>query len=136
MNEKGAVPDWIGTFLPLVGAVFNRHRDVVVWLLSRGADPNGDEVMYYGARNSTAAILQLLIDAGGDVNRSSGGRPPLFSAVWNNSEDKVRVLLAQPALDVAVRYDGKVPEQFARYWDRHALADVIAQEVSGWRFLV
>ena len=41
---------------------------MVVWLLTHGADPNGDRVMWNGAFYRTAATLQLLIDAGGDVN--------------------------------------------------------------------
>ena len=53
---------------------------MALWLLSHGADPNGDEVMYYDASNSTACILRLLIDAGGDVNRESFRYPPLVSA--------------------------------------------------------
>ena len=131
VNESGQIP-WSGTDLPLRAAVWQKHHDVVVWLLSHGADPNGDCVMYCGAGYSTAAMLQLLIDAGGDVNRESGGQPPLFYAVEGlNSEDNVRVLLAQPALDFTIKWDGKTPEQDARHWGRPAVADMIAQEVSG-----
>ena len=113
-------------------AVFRQQHDVVVWLLSRGADPNGDQVMYDGAYRSTAGILQLLIDAGGDVNRKSCGERPLFPAARGvNSEDNVRVLLAQPSLDLTLTYYGKAPEQYVRDWGRPALADMIAEEVSG-----
>ena len=103
---------------------------MVVWLLSHGADVNGDRLMYYGAYYSTAAMLQLLIDAGGDVNRKSVGQPPLFWAV-GYSEDKVRVLLAQPSLDLTIKHDGKTPERYALGWDRPALAEMVTQEVSG-----
>ena len=131
VNEKGWAP-WGGKPLALEAAAFRRHHDVVVWLLSHGADPNGDAVMWYGTYYSTAAILQLLIDAGGDVNRESCGQPPLFTAVrGNNSEDKVRVLLAQPSLDFTIKHKGKTPEQYARDYPRPAVADMIAQEVSG-----
>ena len=117
--------------LPLEAAVDNKHHDVVVWLLSHGADSNGDNVMYFGARHSTAAILQLLIDAGGDVNRGSSNALPLFSAVEGyHGEDRVRVLLAQPSLDLTIKYGGKIPEQVARDQGTPALADMIAQEVS------
>ena len=111
--------------------MYRQHLDVVVWLLSHGADPNGDNVMYHGARDSAASILQLLIDAGGDVNRSSVGRPPLFTAmVGDNVDDNVRVLLAQPCLGLTITYSGETPEQYARYIGKPALADMIAQEVS------
>ena len=73
----------------------------------------------------------LLIDAGGDVNRESGGWPPLFAAVLFNEPDNVRVLLAQPSLDFTIKFEGKTPEQYARDKGRPALEDMIAQEVSG-----
>ena len=130
VNRAGLAPG-CGTALPLCAAVASKHSDVVRWLLSRGANPNGDEVMGYGAYMSTTVILKLLIDAGGDVNRDSWGRPPLFWAMISQSEDKVRVLLAQPSLDFTVTYVGKTPEQYAREEGKPALADAIAQEVSG-----
>ena len=112
----------------------NCHREVVVWLLSHGADPGADGVMYHGTTSTTADILQLLIDAGSDVNRNSGGWPPLVSALWGfNRKDNVQVLLAQPSLDIAIKYEGKTPEAYARDNGKSALADVIAQEVSGGR---
>ena len=131
VNEKGKTPGWRFWGLPLAAAVWKQHHDVVVWLLCHGADPNGDVVMFYGAFNSTAAILQLLIDAGGDVNRESGGVPPLSAVPGRNSEDKVRVLLAQPSLDLTITYNGKTPEQHARDCGRPAVAAMIAREVSG-----
>ena len=136
VHEEGTASG-VGSALPLAAAVFTKHNDVVVWLLSHGADPNGDRVMTYGARYTSAAILQLLIDAGGDVNRKSGGELPLFTAVeYIKSEDRVRVLLAQPALNLTVKCDRKTPEQWARDNHTPALADMIAQEVSGkgWPF--
>ena len=135
VNEKGEVARWYGKVLPLVAAVFDTHHDVVVWLLSHGADPNGDDVMACGTSTSTAAILQLLMDVGGDVNRESGGPPPLFWAVdSDNSNDSVRVLLAQPWLDYAIKFEGKSPEQYARARGKPAVADMIAHEVSGnWK---
>ena len=124
MHEEGS-----SRLLPLAAAVITGHHDVVVWLLSRGADPNGDWVMWSCACNSTAAILQLLIDAGGDVNRESGGDLPLFSAA--GSADRVHVVLAQPCLDVSVTFHGQTLEQYARGPGFPMLADMIAQEVSG-----
>ena len=138
VNEKVKTPGVLGVAVfPLATAVRWKQHDVVVWLLSHGADPNGDGVMASGAYKSTAAFLQLLVDAGGDVNRESGGQPPLFGAVDGyNSEDKVRVVLAQPSLDCTITCYGKTPEQYARDCARPALADMIAQEVSGNRLPV
>ena len=134
VNEMGRAEGLYGAVLPLRAAVYSKRLEVVVWLLSVGADPNGDKVLYYCTRFSTAGILQLLIDAGGDVNRASWGRPPLIWAVQGtDSEDKVRVLLAQPSLDLTVTYKGKTPEQYARDEGRPAVADMIAREVSRCR---
>ena len=130
VNEKGV--GWGRTpVFPLRAALARQQDDVVVWLLSHGADPNTDEVMFHGAWYSAAAMLQLLIDAGGDVNRESYEELPLFCAVLDNREDKVRVLLAQPSLDCTIACDGKTAEQYARDTGKPALADMIAQEVSG-----
>ena len=122
----------MGKVLLLAVAVDRKHHDEVVWLLSHGADPNGDNVMFGCVLWSTTDILQLLIDAGGDVNRESYGEPPVFPVVRSDgSEEKMRVLLAQPSLDFTIKCDGKTPEQYARDLDEPALADMIAQEVSG-----
>ena len=102
---------------PLAAAVRGEHYSLVLHLLSLDADPNGDEVMGWAAWNSTPAILQLLIDAGGDVNRASGGRLPVFvamSTVFGSSRfagaraeppvtAQLRVLLDQPSLDLSAR---------------------------------
>ena len=133
VNEEGE-DEYGGKQLPLAAAAAVNNYDVVVWLLSHGADPNGDVVMLNGAADSTAAMLQLLIDAGGDVNRESDEVPPLFGAIdgyYNDSEANVRVLLAQPSLDLSIKYEGKTPEQYACDMRRPVLANMIAQEVSG-----
>ena len=92
--------------------------------------------MSLGAYNSTTAILRLLIDAGGDVNRrDSDGEPPLFPAIYcenvDDSEDKVHMLLTQPSLDVSIKFEGRTAKQHAYYHDRPHLAEMIAHEVSG-----
>ena len=131
VNEKGVAPGW-GTGLPLAAAVNRKHHDVVVWLLSHDADPNGYGVMWYGAIDSGASIFQLLIDAGGDVNRECWGQPPLFTAAWgDNCEVNVRVLLAQPSLDLTIKFEGRTPEEYARDDCIPGQTDLVAPEVSG-----
>ena len=121
-------------WFPLAEAVAQRHHDVVVWLLSLGADPNGHAVLWYGAYYSTGAILQLLVDAGGDVNQITWGEPLLFAEVRDNKQDYMRLLLAQPSLDLTVTGFCETPEQYAHR--KPALAAMIAQEVSGRRPVV
>ena len=131
VNEEGKGP-W-GAASPLVSAIACQHWDVAVWLLSHGADPNGDYVIHYCVCESSFDILQLVIDAGGDVNRDSGDQPPLFWAISWNVEDAARVLLAQPALDLSVTYGGQALEQHARDRRSLAVAELITQEVSETR---
>ena len=137
VNEKGKPPSyirgWSSTWLPLKAAVVNDHLDVVVWLLSHGGDPNGDAVMSCAARDSTTDILQLLIDAGGDVNRRSDRELPLFAALYGQREDNFPVLLAQPSLDLTVTNDGRTPEQYAFTYGSFDLVMDVWREVSyGW----
>ena len=114
--------------LPLHVAVEKKHRDVVILLLQHGADPNAADVMYAAARYSTPEVLQLLIDAGGCVNRESHSRPPVF---WVKDDANAAVLLGQPLLDLAVTFEGKTPEQCARSHGTASVAALIEAEVGG-----
>ena len=106
-----------------------RHFDVVVLLLAHGADPNGDEVMWVGAGLSTPEILQLLIDAGGDLHWESHGVPPLFKAIQRGNTEAVVLLLAQPLLELSTTWQDWVAAKYARNRDEDAIAALIVQEV-------
>ena len=129
VSRPGCTDD---TVLPLTLAVIGGFYDIVVCLLSHGADPNGDGVMYNGVDDSTTAILHLLIDAGGDVNRESWGELPLVLPVKTLNKPGLRVLLATPSLNLDVAQDGKAPEDRVRnrYSLMDELADLIVEEVS------
>jgi len=130
VNDKARPLGWVVSMVPLCAAVYRRHVSVVIMLLYHGADPNGDEVMWWGALTAPE-ILQLLIDAGGDVNRNSAGRPPLFTAARTFCGDAtVRVLLRHPSLDLTAKHFCKTAEQFARDNHSTALADMIAHEAA------
>ena len=128
VNEIGQHP--CGTpFTPLAAALVNTRFDVALWLLSQGADPNGENVMYFGISFGTLGIVQLLIDAGGDANRF-GGEHSLLHAAIGKGGDFVQVLLAQPTVDLTIKYRYTSPERYARMMNKLAIADSIAQEVS------
>ena len=130
MNERGKAPGCPFARRPLTVAVYSEHHDVAVWLLSHGADPNRESVMYYSACRSATAMLQLLIDAGGAINPpGSRGWPQLLTAGFKDRDDNVRLLLAQPSLDLTIIVDNKTLEQCARDSDKPALADMIGLEV-------
>ena len=50
VNEEGDAPGWFDSIPPLEAAVYREQHDVVVWLLSHGADPNRDNVVPVGAQ--------------------------------------------------------------------------------------
>ena len=131
VNDEGRAPGW-DSILPLYAALVQQHRDIVVWLLcGHGADPNGTDVMYFGAKWGTAVILQVLIDAGGDVNQACYGEPLLFVSISNTCYDSVHVLLGQPLLDCATTDSrSRTPEMYARYNGKRVVARRIAEEVS------
>ena len=121
-------------------AVVRKRRELVAALLAAGADANVKSdyhdrtSVWRGAVNSTADILQLLIDGGGSVNEAdSHVESPLIALVRNNNGDaaaRLGVLLAQPELDLDAKYQGRTAEERAVEWRRPELAAAIAAEVS------
>ena len=132
--------------------------DVVAYLISRGGNANANDVMYYGVQYGDYEILQLLINGGGDINRTSGGELPLFTAIrlgtslstgtagttagtgtastsgYRMSEDvgqkQVAVLLSQPELNLLLTdAAGKTAEQLATTLGKRNVAALIRAEV-------
>jgi ankyrin repeat protein len=120
----------------LHNAVIYRRRELVVALLAAGADANvkdGATCVWKGACSSTADILQLLINGGGNVNEADAdeGQTPLIALVlWNKGDAPVRlqVLLTCPQLDLDAKYDGKTGEEWAVSNGHPELAAAIAEE--------
>jgi hypothetical protein len=106
-------------------------------LLTTGADPNvkdnlGTTSVWEGAADSTADILQLLIDSGGSVNEANDfGMTPLIVLVSYNYPDapaRLQVLLATPELDLDAACEGKMVEEWAVRRGHTEFAAVIAEE--------
>jgi ankyrin repeat protein len=121
----------------LHNAVFFSRRMLVVALLAAGADANvtnrhGVTSAWWGAINSTADILQLLLDGGGSVNEPrNDGCTPLIALVKNNYGDaaaRLQVLLAYPELDLDAKYRGRTAEEWAVDRGHSQLAVAIAEE--------
>lgn len=73
---------------PLIQAAAHGNADMVLWLLVHGADINAvdksqDNALIAAAKNDRAAVIQLLLDAGMDINSFSGdkGLTPLTIAI-------------------------------------------------------
>jgi ankyrin repeat protein len=86
----------------LMKAVVNRRREVTMFLLAKGADPNSrdDEggTAIIDAASSSPAMVRLLLDAGADVNAQDirGETALLLAAYWGNDES-VRILIESGA---------------------------------------
>ncbi len=118
-------------------AVRFERRELVVALLAAGADANvknryGETSVWKGAFESTADILQLVINGGGNVNEPNNyGEAPLIAVgLWNkgNAPGRLQVLLACPELDLDATYQCKTAEQWAATADYPELVVAIAQE--------
>jgi ankyrin repeat protein len=117
-------------------AVAWKDYELVVPLLAAGADPNVKDawdstLVWWGAAESTADILQLLIDGGGSVNEPDKfGQTPLIALLrWNYGDAAaLKVLLACPDLDLDAQYNGKMAEEWATAEGKLTLALAIAEE--------
>ncbi len=127
---------WHG-YAALHFAVQCERRELVVALLAAGADANvqndrGATSVWWGALQSTADILQLLIDGGGSVNNVDNfGRTPLIALVMYKYGDvpaRLQVLLACADLDLDAEYDGKTAEEWATMIGKCGLEVMIADE--------
>jgi ankyrin repeat protein len=108
-----------------------------VALLAAGADANvkdksGETSVWWAAYESTAEIMQLLINGGSSVNEPrNDGVTPLIALVANNNGDAAAplgVLLERPELDLDAKYTGKTAEEWAVNDGQSQLASAIAQE--------
>jgi ankyrin repeat protein len=127
-------------FTALHSAVLYDRRELVVALvvalLATGADPNVKDIngrtsVWVGAYNSTADILQMLIDGGGSVNEPDNyGETPLIALVDNYGDvaARLQVLLACPELDLDAEFKGKTAQEWAVRKGRSQLALAIAEE--------
>ena len=132
VNDAGSVRGRDFPKPPLVTAVSNKRYDIVLWLLSHGANTNGVLEMENVLAVVSSDIMQVLIDVGGDVNQH-GVWPPLLKAIVLSLEAHAWVLLAQRYLDLDGTKRGITADRIARGQDMPALADAIVEEVSGGR---
>jgi hypothetical protein len=118
-------------------AVRFKRRELVVALLAAGANANvksayGKTSVWAGAYDSTADIMQLLIDCGGSVNEvDCFGTSPLTALVRYNCHDAVarlQVLLACPELDLDAKFYRRTPEEWAVSKGYPEFAAAIAKE--------
>ncbi len=89
-------------YSPLFAAIEQRQKDIVAYLLEKGADPNeqtySTSALDRALDNSNKDIALLLIEKGADVEkRDSEGRTPLMRHAGNANRDAVELLLSKGA---------------------------------------
>ena len=121
---------WGKSDTPLLWAAQNGHKDVVLFLLDRGADLNkanewGRTALYYtlivnpfhqGAlENSHKEVAQLLLDRGADPNQTNenGGTLLLEAAFQHSHKDVLQFLLDRGADPNKAYNSGWTPLHFA-----------------------
>jgi ankyrin repeat protein len=103
---------------PLEAAAHKGHAEIVLLLLSEGAavDPEGSPSLLHVA---TPQIVELLLEAGADVNASTiFGMTPLIGAVDNDYPDVVLALLNAGANAKMKDYDGETALDHVREGDK------------------
>jgi len=76
-------------------------EDMIRYLINRGADVNlenhGYSVLSTAAREGFINPIQLIIEAGGEINPTDVGATPLLAAILSNNPDAVELLLRSGA---------------------------------------
>ncbi len=76
-------------------SIVGKHKDFVEYLIGRGVDLEKESRELTPLMNATwhsAEILELLIDAGADVNRAIGQQTPLSVAIRGNRNEAIKLL--------------------------------------------
>jgi uncharacterized protein len=103
------------------------QRPVARALIAAGADPNaitreGDaNCLILAAQSGNAALLEMLVRAGADVNVAVGDVTPLMEAARSGDEGLVDVLISLGS-DKAAIWNGFCAADYARYQGHDELA--------------
>jgi ankyrin repeat protein len=111
-------------FTALGLAAFFKHRDVVTYLLERGANVRSasrvggftplHSAVATDAAACDAAIVRLLLSAGADPNaRSAAGNTPLHTTAFTGDRECAEMLLAHGARPAPRNREGKTPADIA-----------------------
>lgn len=127
------------------GACASISLPTVLQSLSLGGDPNARDAedwtpLCYAAYRGSADVMRALIDGGGDVGAlTERGQSPLVILVQavgsgvdgvdvDDAVAQARLLLAAPATDLGLRYEGKTAREWAEEGHAGPLADLLAAE--------
>jgi len=109
---------------PLITAAMYGQKQMVEFLLSRGADVTardniGRSAVFWAAQNGEASIVQLLVERGASVkDRDLLGWTPLHGAAMLGKTDMVPLLTQKYAEVNARDFRGRTPVDLAQAYDR------------------
>ena len=95
--EAGAEVNFYG-WPPLTYAAFNGHREIVEYLLKRGAEinaktENGSTALFFAARNGHTAIVRLLLENDADPTiANENDETAVDAALKGKNTDSVELL--------------------------------------------
>jgi ankyrin repeat protein len=120
---------------PLHWAVREGHKDMIDWLLARGANPNADGGDYHplGGPLSWAVwcwdvdIAVLLVSHGADIHLNTRNYPrtPLYDAVWAGHRAMVEALVTKTGDTIAAKWAPL--HATVASGDRQAVEDLLAK---------
>lgn len=100
INEERRPRTW-GSGTALMMAIKNGQKDIVEFLLERGASIQGDhgrKALLQSARDGSREIAEMLLRKGADIDgKDSVGRTALIEAAWYGRENNVELLLEKGA---------------------------------------
>ena len=130
IRETGKHPDqmvWVGGSL-LSNAVDKGRKDLVIWLIDQGANPNGVHPSTSPLKSAVwkkdADMVRLLIEKGADPNVGS----PLLSAISNDDPNMVRLLIEHGA-DPDLEDQGSTPRGVAAHKGNPEVIKALEQSV-------
>ncbi|MGL5254295.1 MAG: ankyrin repeat domain-containing protein, partial [Brevinema sp.] len=100
---------------PLHGAAINGQKEIVEYLVGKGADvnaknQNGDTPLHEAASRGYKEIVEYLVGKGADVNaKNDYGRTPLHGAAINGQKEIVEYLVGKGADVNAKNQNGDTP---------------------------
>jgi len=120
---------------PLMMAALNGQQQAVAKLLDKHAevdlvDKGGYSAMMLAASNNFAAIVEMLIEQGADVNRveTSNGWTALIWAAKQGHDDTVRVLLRHHADKTIKDLSGNTAIDYARQKELHSTLELLLRK--------
>lgn len=110
-------------FSPLFAATMKGHKEMISFLLERGAQINNNRTkegltpLHFAALENNAEIIKLMLDKGADIKaKDKSGNTALHAAAAKGGREAVEILINK-GLNVDIKNNlGETPLHFAAIW--------------------